>query len=65
MILIHSQIDESIDYLCQCMSMLVLIRLEESENIFEQSVQDIWIKKTDGFNCFQFTPSVFLRPVNP
>ena len=61
MILIHSQIDESIDYLCQCMSMLVLIRLEESENIFEQSVQDIWIKKTDGFSCFPVYTIGFLK----
>ena len=27
---------ESIDYLCQCMSMLVLMRLEEPENIFDR-----------------------------
>ena len=27
---------ESIDYLCQCMSMLVLMRLEESANIFDR-----------------------------
>ena len=27
---------ESIDYLCQCMSMLVLMRLEEPNNIFER-----------------------------
>lgn len=27
---------ESIDYLCQCMSMLVLMRLEESTNIFDK-----------------------------
>ena len=29
-----------------------------------QSVQDIWIKKIDGFDCYQSTPSVFLSPVN-
>ena len=27
---------ESIDYLCQCMSMLVLMRLEEPANIFDR-----------------------------
>lgn len=27
---------ESIDYLCQCMSMLILMRLEEPENIFDR-----------------------------
>ena len=27
---------ESIDYLCQCMSMLVLMRLEEPTNIFDR-----------------------------
>lgn len=27
---------ESIDYFCQCMSMLVLMRLEESANIFDR-----------------------------
>lgn len=27
---------ESIDYLCQCMSMLILMRLEEPENIFSR-----------------------------
>ena len=27
---------ESIDYICQCMSMLVLMRLEEPENIFDR-----------------------------
>ena len=37
---------ESIDYLCQCMSMLVLMWLKEPANIFErQSVLDIWIRK--------------------
>ena len=52
---------ESIDYLCQCMSMLVLMRLEEPENIFDTSVQDIWIKKTDGFNCFSVYTIGFLK----
>ena len=30
-----------------------------------QSVQNIWIKKTDGFDCYQSTPSVFSSPANP
>ena len=42
---------ESIDYLCQCMSMLVLMRLEEPANIFDR-VSRILDKKTDGFDCY-------------
>ena len=42
---------ESIDYLCQCMSMLVLMRLEEPANIFDRGPGYL-DKKTDGFDCY-------------
>ena len=42
---------ESIDYLCQCMSMLILMRLEEPANNWTDcpGYSD---KKTDGFDNY-------------
>ena len=56
---------ESIDYLCQCMSMLVLMRLEEPATIFDRVSRIFRFEKTDGFDCYQSTPSVFSNPVSP
>lgn len=39
---------ESIDYLCQCMSMLVVMRQNEELNIFDRVSQIFEMKKTDG-----------------
>ena len=41
---------DSIDYLCQCMSMLVMMRKKEKCNIFDRVSQIFEIKKTDGFD---------------
>ena len=41
---------ESINYLCQCMSMLVVMRQKEELNIFDRVSEIFEIKKTDGFD---------------
>lgn len=41
---------ESIDCLCQCMSMLVMMRKKEGCNIFDKVSRIFEIKKTDGFD---------------
>lgn len=41
---------ESIDYLCQCMGVLVVMRQKEETNIFDRVSEIFEIKKTDGFD---------------
>lgn len=49
---------ESLDQLCQCMSMLVMIREKEGQNIFRKYARFL-DKKTDGLDETWSTPSAF------
>lgn len=54
--------NQSHDYLCKSMSMLVVMRQNES-NLFDRVSRILGLRRASGFDWLQFTPPAFLNQV--